>query len=274
MDIVRITPFPLPTTPTSGADRAGRPTRGPDGDVAPRARPSLTDRLNAEWTALVADPALAAELAREPLAGHQDLQALLDACGGDRTLDTDAADEQLARLVAAGLDGRVLAVRVTLQRMLGALVAIAVRRTQAYPAERVILFDELLSTAWLVIASYPLARRPRRIAANIARDTEYLTCVRPARLHDAARRANLVEELLPPVELRGARQCHPHDELSDLLLDLEGPHGLAAQELALLRALAAGRSTSAIAHDLGCTDRTVRNLRRRLTDRLRELAAA
>jgi hypothetical protein len=270
MDIVRITPFPRPTAASARA-RPSVADSTRTGSALPRR--SLTDRLNAEWTALVADPTLAAELAREPLAGHHDLASLLDACGGDRSVDADVADEQLARLVAAGLEGRGLAVRVTLQRMLGAIVAIAVRRTQACPAERVVLFDELLSTAWLVIGSYPLGRRPRRIAANIARDTEYLTCVRPGRLHDTARRANLVEELLPPVDLHGSRQHHPRDELFDLLLDLEGPSGLGEHEVALLHALAAGRSTRAIADDLGCTDRTVRNLRRRLTDRLQELTA-
>jgi Homeodomain-like domain len=257
MDIVRITH--LPTTP-----HAGRPRRSSD----------LTRRLNAEWEAVLADPGVRAELQRAPIAGHSRLDTLLAACGGDRSVDHETADALLARVVAAGLEGRTLAIRVVLQRALGSLVTIAVQRTRGQPGRRAALFDELCSTAWIVIGSYPLARRPRSVLTNVVRDAEYLTCVRPQRLHDVSHRVTLLDEHVPEVGLRGGRSEHAADELHDLVLGVGGRRGLVEGDLALLHALAAGQSVSAIAQALGCTDRTVRNRRRRLVTKLQELSAA
>jgi len=244
-------------------------------DVRRRRRPDLTRRLNTEWAELLRDPAVRAELSAAPIAGHRDLGALLAACGGDRTVDHDAADALLAQVVAAGLEGRTLAVRLVLQRVLGSLVAVAARRTASMPSRRPAVFDELCSTAWIVIGSYPLARRPRLILANVVRDSEYLTCVRPFRLHDVNRCEGLRDEHVPAVGLRGLRVEHPADELNDLLagLGVTSGRGLLDGDLALLQALASGQSVRAIARTLGCTDRTVRNRRRRLVSRLRELSA-
>ena len=203
MDLVRITH--LPTTTHAGPARR---------------RNDLTRRLNAEWDALLADPGVRAELTRAPIAGHRRLDTLLAACGGDRSVDHDTADALLAQVVAAGLEGRTLAVRLVLQRSLGFLVTIAVRRTSDQPQGRAALFDELCSTAWIVIGSYPLARRPRSVLANVVRDAEYLTCVRPQRLHDVSHRVALLDEHAPEVGLRGGRSDHAADELHDLVLGL------------------------------------------------------
>jgi hypothetical protein len=257
MDIVRITHLNLPPSPTDGFVGRGR---------------ALTARLNDDWDHLVADPRVQADLAGAPIAGHCDLAALLGACGADPAVGIDDADALLAQVVAAALEGRVLASRVVLQRVLGALVRIAVRRTRSAPRRCASLFDELCSTAWLVIGSYPLARRPRLIAANICRDTEYLTCVRPERLHDRRRCGPLRERDEPIVDLSGRPTSHPSDELHRLLRDVGCDAALAEPELALLDALAKGASTPTIAAALGCTDRTVRNRRDRLLGRLRELA--
>ena len=161
-----------------------------------------------------------------------------------------------------------------LQRALGSLVTIAVRRTRGQPGRRAALFDELCSTAWIVIGSYPLARRPRSVLTNVVRDAEYLTCVRPHRLHEASHRVTLLDEHVPEVGLRGGRSEHAADELHDLVLGVGGRRGLVEGDLALLHALAAGQSVSAIARALGCTDRTVRNRRQRLVTKLQELSAA
>jgi hypothetical protein len=267
MDIVRITHLDRPPSslapppPPSTTDWLGG---GP--------RPGLTARLNDEWDRLVADPRVRADIAGAPIAGHGDLTTLLGACGADPAVGMDAADALLAQVVAAALEGRVLASRVVLQRVLGALVRIAVRRTRSAPRRCAPLFDELCSTAWLVIGSYPLARRPRLIASNICRDTEYLTCVRLERLHDRRRCGPLRERDEPIVDLSGRPVAHPSDELRRLLRDVGSAVALAEPELALLDALANGASTTVIADALGCTDRTVRNRRDRLVNRLRELA--
>ena len=52
----------------------------------------------------------------------------LAACCCHHEAGLDAADAMLAQVVAAGLEGRTLAVRVALQRVLGGLVRVAVRR--------------------------------------------------------------------------------------------------------------------------------------------------
>jgi hypothetical protein len=257
MDIARTTHLPT-IAPTSRTRRRG----------------DLTRRLNAEWAALVEDPAVRDELVRAPIAGHRDLGTLLAACGEDPAVEHETANALLVQVVAAGLEGRTLAVRVVLQRVLGALVTAAVRRTNEHPQHRAALFDELCSTAWIVIGSYPLARRPRSVLVNIIRDTEYLTCVRPQRLHDASRREELLDEHVPVVGMRGSRVEHPADELRDVVGGVCGARGLVDADLELLHALAAGVSVPAIARALGCTDRTVRNRRRRLVTKLRELSAA
>jgi hypothetical protein len=257
MDFVRITHLTLPPSRTGGSGGHRR---------------ALTARLNDEWDHLVADHRVRADLSAAPIAGHHELTSLLAACGGDPAVDMDAADALLAEVVAAGLEGRVLASRVVLQRVLGALVRIAVRRTRSAPRRSAPLFDDLCSTAWLVIGSYPLARRPRAIAANICRDTEYLTCVRPARLHDSRRCVPLRQRDEPVVDLSGRPDLDASEELRWLLRDVGSTVALAEPELALFDALSGGASTATIASALGCTDRTVRNRRDRLVGRLRELA--
>ena len=57
-----------------------------------------------------------------------------------------------------------LAGRVVLQTMLGKVVRLA----QAHPDVAV---DDFVSALWCRIRTYPLTRRPRRIAANLALDT-------------------------------------------------------------------------------------------------------
>jgi DNA-directed RNA polymerase specialized sigma subunit, sigma24 homolog len=112
--------------------------------------------LNAEWGHL--DLGCGSELARwsatEPaLAGCVRLAAVLEA-GRDRP------DEVFAALLRLGSQGSVLAHRVVLQAMLGLLVRLAKGRPAA--------FEELVGEAWLLIAEYPLARRPHSIVANLA----------------------------------------------------------------------------------------------------------
>ena len=110
---------------------------------------------------MLADPGVRAELERAPIAGHRRLDTLLAACGGDRSVDHDTADALLGAGRRRGPRRADVGRAVVLQRALGSLVTIAVRRTRGQPGRRAALFDELCSTAWIVIGSYPLARRPR-----------------------------------------------------------------------------------------------------------------
>jgi hypothetical protein len=229
-------------------------------------------RLDEEWRRLCADPAVTARLRIRPLAGHTSLLALLAAAGGDRSTDPEASDRVVAELVRLAPTDP-LAARVVLQRLLGALVSIAVRRTRLHPGDRDALLDDLLATAWEVIMAYPIERRPTRVAGNLCRDIEYRCCVAPSRRVDDARRAPLAAARDTSVDARGRADVHPLDQLAELLHEL-GPAHLAPGERLLLGALLRDEPLREIAGHLECAPRTLRWRRDRLVASLRRRDAA
>lgn len=105
---------------------------------------ALVDALNREWAASLGDlPDGLPELVDEARRG---------------------ADGALHRLLTAALAGDRLAGRAVLQSQLGRLVRMAGRDVGT-------VVDDYVSAFWCVLARYPLARRPERIAANLALDT-------------------------------------------------------------------------------------------------------
>lgn len=121
---------------------------------------ALVAALNAEWPGLVR--ATAAEIGvwavRHPvLAACQDLDDVLLRVRAE-------PDPSLTVLVREAADGSRLAARVILQALLGKLVLMARRSRYAG-------VDDFVAALWCRIAGYPLERRPRRIAANLALDT-------------------------------------------------------------------------------------------------------
>ena len=72
-------------------------------------------------------------------------------------------DPWLAQLIAAAQGGDELAGRCVVQAVLGRLVAIARRDSR-------LDVDQLVGALWLRILAYPLERRPRAIASNLALD--------------------------------------------------------------------------------------------------------
>jgi DNA-directed RNA polymerase specialized sigma24 family protein len=73
-------------------------------------------------------------------------------------------DPVLAELIAACQTGSTLAGRTVVQAFLGKVACLSV-------ADRRVSEDDAVAALWLRIARYPLARRPRQIAANLALDT-------------------------------------------------------------------------------------------------------
>src|SRR3954449_12847007 len=120
----------------------------------------IVARLNAEWEWLQA----AAEAEIEDWV-HRAL-AFADCHGLDDVLARIRRDPDptLGLLLARCADGDQLAGRVVLQAMLGKLVRMGYRDAAAE-------VDDYVAALWLLIPAYPLARRPRRIAANLALDT-------------------------------------------------------------------------------------------------------
>lgn len=129
-----------------------------------RSRYRLIDELNQEWARLVSEDQRG-DSGRVAGWGHGWLP--LGTC---RDLDDVLAhvrqqpDATLAILLAACADGDLVAGRVVLQAMLGKVVRMV-------STDRVATADDYVSALWCRIQTYPLAKRPRRIAANLALDT-------------------------------------------------------------------------------------------------------
>src|SRR5829696_3728905 len=142
-------------------------------------------RWDEDWRRLVAAPSTAQAVHRwgddHRLGGAPDLPSLLRAAGAAAASPTPEADVALGALVERAAQD-VLAARIVLQRVLPGLMAVARRREPASPRAMTRALDDLVATAWLVIVTYPVARRPAKYAANIVRDCEYLVFVRPRRL--------------------------------------------------------------------------------------------
>lgn len=144
-------------------------------DEAPSSVPSaLYRQLLQEWVTLNASATTRVSLRRwaraQPvLAGLErpgDVVDAIDAADHGRT------DELLGALLALLRDGHQLAGRVLLQAMLPKLVRLA-QSTNRQGAFRCLEDQHHLAVAefWVVATTYPLERRPSRIAANLAMDT-------------------------------------------------------------------------------------------------------
>ena len=212
-----------------------------------------------------------------PLSRYGDAPALLEAVGRDGALSMEEADELLAELVRIGRHD-ALAGRIVLQRVLPGLVAAAVRRTTAHPADRQAVFDDLVANAWVVIRTFPLERRPAKIAVNVLRDAEYLTCVRPTRLRSALERPIPVRpdaRLVAASGLDGRPEERPPAAIEVVdVLALGASCGLCRRDLSMLGdATVGGLSVGEVAARFQVTTRTVLNRRRRTTAALAALAA-
>jgi hypothetical protein len=241
---------------------------------------SVSRQLNQEWYRLAADADTSSRVASwsAPLACYGDAASLLDAVGRDGGLPMAVADQLLAELVRVGRqDG--LAVRIALQRVLPGLVRAAVRRAAGQRQRRQCLFDDLVANAWLVIRTYPLERRPIKIAVNVLRDAEYLTCVRPARLRSAGERPVPLRpesRHLLPCGLDGRPEDQP-DAASELaeVLAYGAAAGVGRRDVAMLGSVALGGwSSGEVARQFAVTTRTVRNRKVRTTAALAALMAA
>lgn len=266
-------------------------TSAPSGPQAPHGA-RVASAMNHDWDRLLVDPqaqARATGWPSLPSALGRGLQHALAAAGGDRSIPIDVADANLAMLVSwAAADE--LAARVVVQRLVPGLVHAARRRRRQQGMQSA--FDELVATAWVLARTYPLDRRPRRVAANLCRDAEYQAFVRPARLRSGDERpvGSLREEggersgPARPGARRAAgatatgvmRTGMPAtaDEVRALLVEAIGS-GIDRRALALVVELhLAGRHPRAVAGELHVSERTVRMRRDAVVRQLARMAAA
>ncbi|SNQ48719.1 conserved hypothetical protein [Frankia canadensis] len=235
-------------------------------------------RWQRDWESWSVGPEAAAGLRRwsgDPLLVEHcgSVVALLAACGRDRSVAVPVADGRLAALIAFARAGDRAAARVVLERVMPALTAQAATKarrargaTHLGPAGETAGFGEVLAelvgAAWLVICSFPLDRRPRKIAVNVVLDAVYRVFGYRPRIE----RATVYRELLPdtPVELDGRpavgafRGRGASAELLDVLAEgVAG--GVDPAQLRLLADLAlVGLTQAQVAARGGISDRAVR----------------
>ncbi len=189
--------------------------------------------------------------AAQPLDLATELGLLLEATNGS----DDVADQCLAAAVRRAATEQAMA-RLVLRRIMPGIVAIAVRRARIEPGGFCEILHELVANAWILVCKYPIDRRPRKIAANLIRDVEYVTFVQTRRLRriveadnaDVAEQADgrslsAGEEVI--VTLAAARRAGAHPDGIRLIGELT----------------VAGRSVQDLATSYGVSPRTILNRR-------------
>jgi hypothetical protein len=129
---------------------------------APRrqGRFALLEALDREWCELVRCHRAAATR----WASRHEVLAVCRSLDDVLSLTNLNSDAVLAALLTEVSTGDQLAGRVVLQALLGRMIRMAQRDPRSS-------LDDYLARLWCVINSYPLGRRPVRIAANLSLDT-------------------------------------------------------------------------------------------------------
>lgn len=126
--------------------------------------PNLVDRLDQEWhhtACLTDDECEGWSASRHELSDCRSPAQVLAAI-------PRSPDALLGFLIGRHQAGSALAARIVLQAMLGKMVRMSYTGTAAGEPRAL---DDLVTHMWCQIACYPLARRPSRIAANLALDS-------------------------------------------------------------------------------------------------------
>lgn len=200
------------------------------------------------------------------------LDVVLERCGFDQPGNGDHHDACLSALVRVASHDQ-LAARIVLQRILPGLISIAVRRAPITVNGLAGAFDLVVSAAWLVICQFPIDRRPRRVAANLLFDIEYLAFVRDARLKSNRNENAIHPDAMIGIEAGRVRALdHAADPVSDetafeLLLHSFARAGVTGRDLQMLRAVGHGIDSTEAASVLGLSPRSVRNRRTNALER-------
>lgn len=176
---------------------------------------AVLTRLNAEWQRLCRDCAprvVTWTCESPPLQGCADLTDVLARLRAD-------PDAVLTVLLRLGRRGDELAWRTVMQAMLGKAVCLS-----GGDDDRL---AEAVSELWLLIAEYPLDRRPRSIAANLAWGLQRRLAPRPVELLPSAPPRREADETL-----REARSLGLLDEVSHRTLWLVYVQGLSSADAA------------------------------------------
>jgi hypothetical protein len=187
----------------------------------------------------------------QPATIAAELEALLASTQGN----DDEADRSLAAVVGRAATDPTMA-RLVLQRVMPGVLSVAKRRANLAPGTFVEILHDLVANAWIAVCTYPLDRRPRKVAANLVRDIEYNTFTQQSRLRRVA--TDAVAEL---PERSAPRHTNPGEDVITVLAAARNA-GANADGLRLLGELVvAGRSVGELAASYGVSPRTILNRR-------------
>lgn len=247
--------------PTRTADQPTRSSH-PDDRLVRTSRPGpLLRGILADWESACSSPRALRRANGWGLPGgpaeHLDDIVLRAGFGG--ATDCDEADAYLLALVTRAASDP-LAAQIVLHRVLPPVISIAQRRGKLHPGGIEGAVGDLVAQAWFVITSYPVERRPRKVAANIVRDIEYHEFVsgrRPRRTsvrfvdHDSFAAGEF------DLSVTGVSAPPDADELHNLMIQLE-MRGVSRLRLEIMRLSFEGWHGTEIGRRLGLKERTVR----------------
>lgn len=198
------------------------------------------------------------------------LDEVLTLCGFGKPVDDNDADDLLWHLVRHA-ETDELAARIVLHRVMPSIISIAVRRGRIVQGGVQTATTDAISTAWMVIRTFPHQRRRHKIAANIVRDVEYHGFVREKRLV-RVNESQVGDFMLE--KFANLNSSETVDEEIDDILVIANELGVDQKHTNLLATLASGKHSTEIAVEWGVSPRTVRNFRRKAVEAVREAFSA
>jgi len=235
--------------------------------IHPTGKSPTVRTLVQEWSALSTAPSTLRRVNGWGLPGKRvaNLDEVLIRAGFGLEATDSVGDQYLFKLVIRAANDE-LATRIVLQRLLPPLISIAARRGKLARGG----FDEALTDtvaqAWIQIRTYPIHKRPIKIASNLVRDSEYFAFVRDSRLKQlAVAWGDDVIDVIPAPET----QPNSEEELTILLAEVEN-WNLGTRSISVLKQLAEGKSFRSIAADADVNVRTVHSWRSTAISELRE----
>lgn len=217
--------------------------------------------LLAEWKSASASPKVLRRVNSWGLPGGpvDRLDDVVVRAGFGGPTDCDDADAYLLALVSRAAHDP-LAAQIVLHRLLPPVISIARRRGKLHNDGIEGALCDLVAQAWFVITTYPVERRPRKIAANMVRDIEYHEFVaghRPRKTSvEYVAHDNFTTGTLG-VSTVGIATPPEDDDVRNLLLELE-VHGVNPLRREIVRLSCAGWKCTEIGRHLGMPERTVR----------------
>ena len=222
-----------------------------------------------EWVRYSRRPAILRHVNAWPFMPHrvEHLDEVLELAGFGRAIDDADGDHFLWQLVRMA-EHDDIAARIVLHRMMPSIMNMARRRGPVFHGGIEAAMNDAIGTAWMIIRTFPHDRRPRKIAANLARDTENYAFVRQHRLRRVPELQVGDEKLYDIFELRYSPD--KNSSFDDVMAEAQ-ESGVRKQHIELLHRLASGEHSRDLAKEMGMSARTVRQHRKDAVEEVRRV---